>query len=184
MQLRPLLVFMWKGIFFIIFSMKKIVNPFTAASPEEYNCFGCSPHNTSGLKLEFWEDGDTVLTKYNPHRNLMGFSNVLHGGIQATILDELGGWVVLLKCETAGVTSQLNVKYLKPLYISKGEIQAKAKLILFEDKIAVISAEIFDGEDGMCASAEIHYFCYPQAIARRKLGYPESVEAFYNPLRK
>ncbi|MFR9262762.1 MAG: hypothetical protein ACLVL2_20715 [Bacteroides cellulosilyticus] len=38
--------------------MKKIINPWKDL--EGYNCFGCAPNNESGVKMEFYEDGDEV----------------------------------------------------------------------------------------------------------------------------
>ncbi len=160
--------------------MKKIKNPFVEkdSSRHDYNCFGCSPFNEHGLHLEFWEDGDEVFTKWSPRKSLEGWMGVLHGGVQATLIDELGGWIVLLKMKTAGVTSGMNIKYLKPVYISKGEITIKGKLVSSEERIAKITCSIFDGEGTECVQAELDYFCFPERIAKAKYFYP-GIEAFY-----
>lgn len=68
--------------------MKKIQNPYAISGRKEYLCFGCSPNNESGLNLEFWEEGEEVIAKWMPCKSFEGFVNVLHGGIQATLLDE------------------------------------------------------------------------------------------------
>ena len=44
--------------------MKKLLNPHL--HKEGYNCFGCSPGNPIGLHLEFWEDGEDVVTTWSP----------------------------------------------------------------------------------------------------------------------
>ena len=36
-----------------------------------------------------------------------GFHDILHGGIQATMMDEIASWVVLVKLDTSGVTYPL-----------------------------------------------------------------------------
>ena len=38
--------------------MEKIINPWEGM--EGYFCFGCAPNNESGLKMEFYEDGDEI----------------------------------------------------------------------------------------------------------------------------
>ncbi|MBN1822558.1 MAG: PaaI family thioesterase [Prolixibacteraceae bacterium] len=157
--------------------MKRINNPFTVHNAEEYNCFGCSPNNELGLQLEFFDTGKELVTKWNPKNWLVGYNQILHGGIQATLMDEIAGWVVLTKCETAGVTTEMSIKYLKPVYITRGEIEVRSELKSFEDGKAIISCKLFDGEGECCATGEIKYFCYPEKIARRKLHYP-GVEAF------
>ncbi|HKJ79059.1 MAG TPA: PaaI family thioesterase, partial [Prolixibacteraceae bacterium] len=154
--------------------MKKIKNPFTEmdSSHKEYNCFGCSPFNEIGLQLEFWEDDEEIIAKWEPRKSLEGWTGVLHGGIQASLVDELAGWVVLIKMKTSGVTAEMNIKYLKPVYISKGEITVKGKVVSVENKRAEIECSLFDGENEECVKAKITYFCFPEKIARAKYHYP------------
>ena len=74
--------------------MKKIKNPYAGLEEQGYNCFACCPSNPFGLKMEFYEDGDDIVCLWNPHPNFQSWLNTLHGGIQSTLMDELGGWVV------------------------------------------------------------------------------------------
>jgi uncharacterized protein (TIGR00369 family) len=158
--------------------MNKIKNPFTIHSQKDYNCFGCCPNNEFGLHLDFWETEEGVKTEWEPKSWLVGYGNVVHGGIQATLMDEVAGWVVLIKCRTAGVTTEMDIRYLKPATIAKGKIEVKGELIKYENNIAEINCRLNDGEGVCCATAGIKYFCYPEPVAKRKLGYP-GVEAFY-----
>ena len=160
--------------------MIKINNPFTEmGSRHNYNCFGCSPFNEIGLQLDFWENGEELFAKWQPRKSLEGWMDAVHGGIQAALLDELAGWIVLIKMKTAGVTSEINIKYQKPVYISKGEITVTGKLVSSEKRLAKINAVLYDGEGQECATGEIVYFCFPESIARTKYHYPGH-DAFYN----
>ena len=47
--------------------MKKIINPWKGL--EGYNCFGCASNNEAGLKMEFYEDGDEVVSIWKPRRS-------------------------------------------------------------------------------------------------------------------
>lgn len=153
--------------------MKKIRNPFApVATKEAYNCFGCSPANEFGLHLEFWDAGDELVARWNPQKAYEGWSGILHGGIQATLMDEAAAWLVFVKLKTAGVTSELNIKYLKPVFLAKGENTVRARLISRENHLAKIECRLYDGEGVLCASAEARYFCYPEKIARVKYNYP------------
>jgi uncharacterized protein (TIGR00369 family) len=159
--------------------MIKIRNPFTEmGARHDYNCFGCSPFNEIGLQLEFWENDDELIAKWQPRKSLEGWGNVVHGGIQAALLDELAGWIVLIKMKTSGVTSALNVRYSKPVNISKGEVTVRGKIILQERKLATIATSLFDGDGVECATAEVIYFCFPENIAKAKYHYP-GIQAFY-----
>jgi uncharacterized protein (TIGR00369 family) len=153
--------------------MKKVNNPFAAIdSAGEYNCFGCSPANEDGLHLEFWLDNEELVAKWKPLKKYEGWMGVLHGGIQATLMDEAAAWLVFVKLKTAGVTSALNISYAKPACISKGEITVRARLLSTEKRLARIECSLQDGEGEICAKAEAAYFCFPENIARAKYNYP------------
>ena len=85
--------------------MRKIKNPWTGK--EGYRCFGCSPDNEVGLKMQFYEDGDDVVCFWKPMERYQGWIDTLHGGIQSTLIDETAAWVVTRKMQTTGVTSKL-----------------------------------------------------------------------------
>lgn len=158
--------------------MKKILNPHRNDDPDQYQCIGCSPHNPIGIQLEFWDDGDQIISSWMPRPEFMGWVNVLHGGIQATLLDEVAAWVVYTKCETAGVTAELQVKYKKTVFTNRGEIKLKGKLLEQNRRMAIIQAQIFDGDDNLCAEAQVKYFIFPEEVAREKFHYP-GIDAFY-----
>lgn len=156
--------------------MRKIINPYS--NLEGYNCFGCSPNNQLGLQMKFYEDGDYVVSNWEPKKHLAGYGNILHGGIQSTILDEIASWVVSVKVKTAGVTATLNVKYKNTVFTDKGELTIRAKLVDQNKKFATIHAELLNSEGNVCSEAEIRYFIFPLEVAKRKFHYP-GAEAFF-----
>jgi len=151
--------------------MQKIKNAFAENKEAGYNCFGCSPGNSIGLHMEFYTDGETVVSEWQPQAQFQGYVNVLHGGIQATIMDEIASWLVYALLDTAGVTANLNVNYIKPVYVS-GPIQVKAVLKEQSDRKAIIKVEIINDKDVICSNGEVEYFLFPPAVARRKYHYP------------
>lgn len=155
---------------------RKIRNPFNA---DQNMCFGCGPNNHAGLKLTFEEDDRKLFATWDPDPCFQGYINVLHGGIIATLLDEAGAWCIYIKAGTAGVTSSMTVRYLKPVHISKGRITVEAELIEKKEKNALITAVLHDGEGRLCAEADLDYFIYPEKIARGRYYYPGK-EAFYH----
>lgn len=156
--------------------MKKLANPYKDLPG--YNCFGCSPYNKLGLQMEFYEDGDYITCEWDPKQYMQGYINVLHGGIQSTMLDEIANWVVNVKVKTAGVTSKLDIKLLKPVYTNKGKLKARAKLIEMKRNIAVIEAELIDSDAVVTTKGTIYFFTYSEQMAKEKLQYPGH-EAFY-----
>lgn len=156
--------------------MRKIINPYS--NLEGYNCFGCSPNNPIGLNMEFFEDGEYVVSNWEPKKHLTGYGNILHGGIQSTILDEIASWVVYTKVKTAGVTATLNIKYKNTVFTDKGKLKVQAKLVDLNKRFATIHAELMDHDGKVCAEAEVKYFIFPLEIAKQRFHYP-GVEAFF-----
>ena len=150
--------------------MVKIKNPYNDLPG--YNCFGCSSKNPIGLHLEFELVDNAVVTHWLPTNDYQGWDNVLHGGIIATLLDEAASWAVQAFLDTCGVTSQLNVTYLKPALIDKGAVRVEARLKSCPDKQhAVIAARLYDSESILCAMAEVTYYLYPKQKAVEKFNY-------------
>ena len=89
--------------------MKKIINPYIGDESIGYNCFACAPNNPCGLKMEFYEDGDEVVSFWQPDGNFQSWIDTLHGGIQATLIDEVGAWFIFRKFQTSAMTSNLNI---------------------------------------------------------------------------
>jgi uncharacterized protein (TIGR00369 family) len=140
--------------------MRKIINPWIGT--EGYNCFVCSPNNPIGLHLEFWEDGDYIVTKFKPTHDYESWQNTLHGGIQALLIDETAGWVVCRKLQTNGVTSKMDMQYLKPVSTLLNEITVRAKISKMMRNVAFIEAELLDEDGTVLTRADLVYFCTPQ----------------------
>lgn len=158
--------------------MKKIRNIHLNDDQEVYQCFGCSPYNDFGLHLEFWDDGDELVSYWNPRPVLQSYPRVVHGGIQSTLMDEIAGWVVYVKCGTVGLTAEMKVRIRQPLYIDQGEITIRAGLIEQNKRMATINARLINPSGKTCAEAEIRYFLVPENEAREKYHYP-GIDAFY-----
>lgn len=154
---------------------KKIRNPFNA---DLNKCFGCSTTNPAGLKLTFEEEDGRLFASWDPEPQFQGYVNVLHGGIIATLLDEVGAWCIYVTAGTSGVTSSMTVRYLKPVYISKGTVRIEAELVGLSEKSGLYRCRLFDGDGRQCAEADIDYFLYPEEIARKRFHFPGR-EAFY-----
>ena len=104
--------------------LKKIINPWR--NNPQYHCFGCCPDNPIGLHMEFYEDGDYIMSTWHPNTHYQGWVNTMHGGILSTLIDEVCGWVVTRKLQTSGYTVQLNVKFRKAVPTTEPELTIPA----------------------------------------------------------
>lgn len=156
--------------------MKKLRNPYMQY--DGYNCFGCSSENVHGLQMEFYENDEGVISYWEPKDRFQGYHDVLHGGIQATLMDEIASWFVLVKLKTAGVTAKLEIRYKKPVYTHQGKITLTANLKEMRRRIAVVSVELYNSEEELCAEGDISYFTYTPEVAKKKLSLPDP-DSFY-----
>lgn len=153
----------------------KVFNPYNQLPA--HHCFGCSDKNPIGLVLEFELIGDELVCEWNPTKNYQGFEGMLHGGIISTIMDEAGAWAIQLLAETVGLTSEMRVKYLKPVRFVNGPIKVKARINGRKERLTTIYVTLMDGAGKLCAEAYIDYFVFPENIAKAKFRYP-GIEAF------
>ena len=146
--------------------MKKIEH---ITNESDSHCFACSKTNPKGLKMEFYEDGDEVVSFWEPQWYYDGWTGMMHGGVMATLLDEIGEWLIYSKLKTVGVTTELNIKYRKPVKTTKGRIEIRGKIVRQIRNIVKIEAWILDAEKNRCAEANISYFAYTKERAKKDL---------------
>ena len=81
-------------------------------------CFACSPKNEHGLKLTFTHVPGYCYSRYNIPTDYCGFETMAHGGIIATLLDEVSGWTIMTNRFKFAFTMEATIKYLKPVPIN------------------------------------------------------------------
>ena len=80
----------------------------------DHNCFGCSPINKSGLQMKFYADDNTVYSDVSVPDHLCGWSNITHGGVLTTILDEIMSWTALHFIKRITMTKTMEIEFIKP----------------------------------------------------------------------
>ena len=122
---------------------------------ESHNCFGCSPKNSSGLKMEFYANPtrDSVVSWLSVPGHLCGWANFVHGGIVSTILDEAMGWASLVLLPKLVLSKSISVEFLKPVFI---DVRIRAEGSVFEvrnERDGTMQGYIYDDSDDVCAKA-------------------------------
>jgi uncharacterized protein (TIGR00369 family) len=156
--------------------MIKLRNPFSDLAT--YKCFGCSPNNSHGLRMEFYEDGDEIISTWNPENYFQGYIDVLHGGVQSTLMDEIASWVVFVKLKTGGVTSRLTSRFRKPVMVNEGPLTLRAKIVNRRRNIADIEVKLFNSKGILCAESVAEYFVLSGEKAKEAMNFPDP-DAFY-----
>lgn len=155
---------------------KKIKNVFAV---NDYNCIGCSPYNPIGLKLQFFEEGDQIVADWVPEVNFEGYPGIIHGGIQALLLDEISAWTIYIKAKTAGVTSRLSVKYKKEVINTQTKITVRGTLVEVKRNLGFVKSELLNENGEVCAEAESTFFLFPVDKAVADHIYPTDYNSFF-----
>ena len=129
---------------------EKLQNPYP-----DSNCFFCGSENKIGLKLMFYFDSakKEVSTEYLPEQQFVGQGNILHGGIQMGILDEIMGWTSYVFTQQMAVTSDLNVKFLRPVYITGESLRISCRVISTQGQKVNMLAKLLDSDGATCTEA-------------------------------
>ena len=97
--------------------------------------------------LEF--DEDRVLLKLDIREDFLNNNNTLHGGIYASMIDQVLAMIIRAKTKSRCATINLNINYLAP--ISAGTIYATGRIIQLGYRITQAEGEIYTGDGTVLA---------------------------------
>jgi acyl-coenzyme A thioesterase PaaI-like protein len=112
--------------------------------PDDCGCFGCSRSNPTGLALRFRRRGDAVVSRYTIGDRFHGAPGIAHGGIVATLLDEVSCATVFFLRDRPAVTGELSVRYLQACPVER-ELELSARVVAEHAKYLVVEGEVRDG---------------------------------------
>lgn len=122
-------------------------------------CFICGMDNPMGMKTQFYnmEDG-SVMTLFRYKEEHQSFPQRVHGGLAATMLDELGLRALWAQQgeSTFGVTMSMEVKYRKPVPYQE-ELVGRGIVIKDTPKFSVMKSEIYSRNGILLVNADVTY---------------------------
>ena len=123
-------------------------------------CFICGMDNPIGLRAQFYnmEDG-SVMSPFVFKEAHQSFPERVHGGLAATMIDELGlraMWAKELSEESFGVTMSLSVKYRRPVPYNEN-LLARGIVVKETPKFVTIASEIYDQAGMLLVNGEAVY---------------------------
>ena len=130
------------------------------------NCFGCSPRNHHGLRLQFYriERGARTICELPGH--LCGFEGIAHGGIVATLLDESAAWALIAHAGRLGFTTSMNVSFARPVP-TQTPLQIHARVEACDGKRAQTHAAVRGPDGALLAEAMSEWTLMSIAAAAR-----------------
>ncbi len=112
-------------------------------------CFGCGPDNERGLRMQFETlDSGEVECRYTAEENLCGPDGVIHGGIQASLLDEVMGMAAHAGPDGQNVqivTADFQLRYRRPAPVGRSLV-IRARLLRIEGRNFHVEGEIIGPE--------------------------------------
>lgn len=123
--------------------------------PNSKDCFACGLQNEVGLGLSFYETGpDSVQVEVTVPEQYQGYPGVVHGGIVATMLDEVVGRALMAGSETVfWQTGKLTVRYRQNVPIGE-PLTITGEVTRRRGRIAESRAELRLGDGSLAAEAE------------------------------
>ncbi|MGV9676946.1 PaaI family thioesterase [Nocardia sp. NPDC003482] len=134
----------------------------------DYRCFGCSPHNPSGLRLSFTRRGDGLEAAVRLGREFESYPGVVHGGLIGVVCDEVMGNLIVLARGVPAFTVSMRTRYLTPLLVD-GDYVCRATISEGGDATIAAAAEIVDADGQLCATATATYRPFALGDVRHQL---------------
>ena len=114
--------------------------------PPGGHCFGCSADNPAGLRLRFFREADGVCCETTIAPSYQGAPDVMHGGIQAVLLDETCCAAAFFERGRFVVTGALDLRYRRVCPIGR-PLVIRSRIVADEGRYLRITGEIFvEGE--------------------------------------
>ena len=105
--------------------------------PHTAGCLVCGRDNPHGLRLSSSVDPDTgsVQTAFTPASYHIGFENIIHGGVLATVLDEVMVWSAIWVSGRACVAAEMSLRFVKkavagmPLIVTAQVTRSRSRMV-------------------------------------------------------
>ncbi|MBA7553758.1 hypothetical protein ES705_46357 [subsurface metagenome] len=120
-------------------------------------CFGCGKENPIGAKLKFYEDSEnSIQTTFTAPETWGGWGEIIHGGLQTVLLDEISAWTAISLLSIYGLTVKAEIEFFHPVYVNE-KLVIKGKIEEVKGKDIRISSSIMT-EDGMICTKGLFTF--------------------------
>jgi uncharacterized protein (TIGR00369 family) len=121
-----------------------------------HHCFACGELNETGLHLKLQLTPARCHVELTLSDRFEGWEGLIHGGILATILDEVMAWA-LVEQDSWGVTARMSIEFRRPVLVGQ-PIRAEGWVVEIKRRLQRTAGRIVDAETGLeLAAAEATY---------------------------
>ncbi len=122
-------------------------------------CFGCGQANRNGLQMSFEHRDGSAECRYTAAEHLAGAPGVIHGGVQATLLDEAMGHAIHFADpdpELDIATVEFALRYRRPAPVAV-PLVIRGKLLRAEGRDFFVAGEIVSPAGDLLTTAEARW---------------------------
>ena len=132
-----------------------------------HNCFACGTLNRDGLGLTMHIGERRSWVDLALDHRFVGWDGIAHGGIVATILDEVMAWALVAE-DNWGLTARLSVEFKAPVRIGQA-IRAEGWITRSRKRIVDTEARVVDAADGTLLATATGVYVAADAARKREL---------------
>ena len=133
-------------------------------------CFGCAPDHPTGFRLSFTREGEEMVTRFTPSARFQGPPGLMHGGLVATLADEVAAWAIIGLLGKFGFTASFTAKLSGPVRIDV-PLEGRSRITVDKSRIVDVAVRIAqDGKDTF--SGDFKFVILDKSGAERLLGGP------------
>ena len=144
----------------------------------DHHCFACGGTNPIGMHLEIELEEGAARTTWMPGPDFVGWEGKVHGGILATLLDEVMAWAPS-SYDSWAVTAEMHIRYRSPAnpgepLLVTGRVKSRRR------RIYEVEGEIRAMDDRVIAEAHGRFLgATPseKAQLKERYGLPSEVAA-------
>jgi len=149
------------------------------------NCFACGQDNHHGLNMTFKTNGKQVRSRVTIPSHHRGWSNLAHGGILATMTDEIMSWTAIHLFKRFILTKQMTISYLRPVRIGTTITVTGSIKEHKHERSAIMKADIQDEKGNLCATGEGDFVLFtPEQFSMMNLLPREDMEQMIAQFKK
>jgi len=117
--------------------------------------------------MKFFTDETSLYSWVTVPDHLCGWDRLVHGGVIATILDEIMSWSAITRLKRIILTKSMTVDFIKPLFTGN-QLNVKGKVLEHNsEREALMAGFLYNKEGELCAKSEGTFALFTSAAAIR-----------------
>ena len=133
--------------------------------PNSEMCFVCGRSNPVGLYMQFYDDGENeVVSEYTVPAHYQGYPGIVHGGVVASMLDEIVGRVSMIGDHHHFMMSvRLQVLYRHPVPVET-PLRVVGRILRLRGRLGKAKGQIFLPNGTIACEAQMSLADVPKQL--------------------